>query len=161
MVVQSWVRMWLVRTRFRRTTAAGRKAAARAARQALFVAAATVIQKYVRRHLALKKVGSDTSHALFQLSFQHTRSHLQRRNGPAGGNIDSKCASSSDCTLYCVATHSLLLYTGMTSAWQKLPSCVHGQGCGVLPCRLGGSGSVAIGGICLPVPMTCQITSNT
>ena len=55
-MVQSWVRMWLVRTRFRRTTAAGRKAAARSARQARFVAAAVVIQKNVRRHLACKKV---------------------------------------------------------------------------------------------------------
>ena len=49
--------MWLVRTRFRRTTAAGRKAAARAALQARFLQAAVTIQKYVRRHLAKKKVG--------------------------------------------------------------------------------------------------------
>lgn len=56
-VVQSWVRMWLVRTRFRRTTAAGKKAAARAARHARIQAAAITLQKYVRRYLARKKVG--------------------------------------------------------------------------------------------------------
>ena len=50
--------MWLVRTRFRRTTAAGRKAAARAALHAKFLQAAVTIQKYVRRHLAKKKVGT-------------------------------------------------------------------------------------------------------
>jgi len=50
--------MWLVRTRFRRNTAAGRKAAARAARQAHIQAAAVVIQKNVRRLLAQKKVRS-------------------------------------------------------------------------------------------------------
>ena len=55
-VVQSWVRMWLVRTRFRRTTAAGKKAAARAARHAHIQAAAVTLQKYVRRYLARKKV---------------------------------------------------------------------------------------------------------
>ena len=57
-VVQSWVRMWLVRTRFRRTTVAGKKAAVRAAHVARRNAAAVVIQKYVRRHIALRKVGA-------------------------------------------------------------------------------------------------------
>ena len=55
-VVQSWVRMWLVRTRFRRTTAAGKKAAARAARHARIQDAAVTLQKYARRYLAKKKV---------------------------------------------------------------------------------------------------------
>ncbi|DBB00655.1 hypothetical protein WJX82_006589 [Trebouxia sp. C0006] len=76
-VVQSWVRMWLVRTRFRRTTAAGRKAATRAARQARIVAAAVVIQKNVRRHLACKKVAARRAEAVKWQQMQQAHSTLQ------------------------------------------------------------------------------------
>ena len=66
-VVQSWVRMWLVRTRFRRNTAAGKKAAARAARNARIQAAAIVLQKYVRRYLARKKVNNSHYDTMLRL----------------------------------------------------------------------------------------------
>lgn len=59
-MVQSWVRRWLVQTRFRRTTVAGKKAAMRAAALAWRHAAAVVIQKYVRRRIAQRKVMRDT-----------------------------------------------------------------------------------------------------
>ena len=75
-MVQSWVRMWLVRTRFRRTTAAGRKAAARAARQARIVAAAIVIQKNVRRHLACKKVNCFVLHSVYLIHHVQQCRHL-------------------------------------------------------------------------------------
>lgn len=56
-IIQSWVRMWLTRLRFRRTTDAGRKAALRAAAVARRVDAAVVLQKYCRRWLACMQVG--------------------------------------------------------------------------------------------------------
>ena len=48
--------MWLARTRFRRTTELGRKAAIRAAKLAERDTAALVIQKFARRRLAFKHV---------------------------------------------------------------------------------------------------------
>ena len=54
--MQAQVRMWLARTRFRRTTELGRKAAVRAAKQAERENAALVLQKYARRRIACKLV---------------------------------------------------------------------------------------------------------
>ncbi len=54
--VQAQVRMWLARTRFRRTTELGRKAAVRAAKVAERDTAALVLQKYARRRIACKLV---------------------------------------------------------------------------------------------------------
>ena len=48
--------MWLARTRFRRTTELGKKAAIRAAKLAERDQAALVIQKHARRRLAIKHV---------------------------------------------------------------------------------------------------------
>ena len=54
--IQKWVRMHLQRTRYRRDTDAGRRAAERAAGEARHLAAATVIQREARRWAAGRKV---------------------------------------------------------------------------------------------------------
>ena len=59
--------MWLARTRFRRTTELGRRAAIRAAKLAERDTAALVIQKHARRRLAFKLV-SDAA-----VMLRHTR----------------------------------------------------------------------------------------